>query len=122
VKEFWDKHKANIGLVVLVLYTLSLAVATTDQIFGLGLFPAKLDRMIGESIEKFDSNEEKVRKEGVREIIEYGDFSVPQLIKALDKDSRTRDLAVHSLNKITEQEFKDIGEWKDWYKRHKDQF
>jgi hypothetical protein len=122
VKEFWEKHKANIGLAVLVLYTLSLAVATTDQIFGLGLFPAKLDRMIAESIEKFDSNEEKVRKEGVREIIEYGDFSVPQLIKALDKDSRTRDLAVHSLNKITEQEFKDIGEWKDWYKRHKDQF
>jgi len=80
VKEFWEKHKANIGLVVLVLYTVSLAVATTDQIFGLGLFPAKLDRMIAESIEKFDSDEEKVRKEGVREIIEYGDFSVPQLI------------------------------------------
>ena len=122
MKEFWEKHKANIGLAVLVLYTVSLAVATTDQIFGLGLFPAKLDRMIAESIEKFDSDEEKVRKEGVREIIEYGDFSVPQLIKALDKDSRTRDLAVHSLEKITEQEFKDVREWKDWYKRHKDQF
>lgn len=122
MKEFWDKHKADIGLAILVIYTLSLAVATTDQIFGLGLFPAKLDRMIAESIEKFDSGEEKLRKEGVREIIEYGDFSVPQLIKALDKDSRTRDLAVHSLEKITEQEFKDIGEWKDWYKRHKDQF
>ena len=122
MKEFWEKHKADIGLAVLVIYTLSLAVATADQIFGLGFFPTKLDRMIAESIDKFASDQEKVRKEGVKEIIEYGDFAVPQLVKALDRDSRTRELAVHSLKKITEQELKDNQEWKDWYKRHKDQF
>ena len=122
MKEFWEKHKADIGLAVLVIYTLSLAVATADQIFGLGFFPTKLDRMIAESIDKFASDQEKVRKEGVKEIIEYGDFAVPQLVKALDRDSRTRELAVPSLKKITEQELKDNQEWKDWYKRHKDQF
>ena len=122
MKEFWEQHKADIGLVVLIVYTLILAVMTADQIFGLGFFPTKLDRMIAESIDKFDSEEERVRNDGVREIIEYGDFSVPQLVKALDRDQQVAELAVSCLKKITEQDFKSTGEWKQWYNKHKDQF
>jgi hypothetical protein len=120
VKEFWDKHKADIGLAVLILYTLSLSVATADQLFDLGLFPTKLDRMIAESIRKFNSD--STRDEGMKEIIQYGDFAVPQLIKSLDDGDKVRTSCIAALQKITDQDMKDPAKWKEWYNQHKDGF
>ena len=122
MKEFWEKHKANIGLAVLVVYTVGLGVATADQVFDLGLFPAKLDRMIAESINKFDSAEKTDREAGLHEILQYGDFSVPQLIDALDRSQQTRNLAIQSLKAITGQELEDPKKWKQWYEQHKQDY
>jgi hypothetical protein len=120
VKEFWDKHKADIGLAVLVLYTLSLSVATADQLFNLGLFPTKLDRMIAESIRKFDND--STRDQGMKEITQYGDFAVPQLIKALSDGDKIRTASITALKKITDQDMDDPAQWKEWYRQHQDEF
>jgi len=120
VKEFWDKHKADIGLAVLILYTLCLSVATADQLFNLGLFPTKLDRMVAESIRKFASD--STRDEGMREITQYGDFAVPQLVKALNDGDKIRTASMTALQKITDQNMDDPAKWKEWYRQHKDEF
>lgn len=122
MKEFWDKHKADIGLAALVIYTLILGVATADELFHLGLFPTKLDRMIAASIKKFGSADAKEQEAGKAEITEYGDFAVPQLIKALNQSGPTRELALFCLQKISDQKFTDPEQWKKWYKEHKDEF
>lgn len=122
MKEFWDKHKADIGLAVLIIYTLSLGVATADQIFNLGFFPTKLDRMVSVSIEKFSSKAKNDREKALKEVIEYGDFAVPQLIEALDRDEQTRKLALEALRKINDQNFDSPEKWKEWYKQHKGEF
>ncbi len=122
-KELVVKYKAEIGLVVLVLYGITLGIAAGDEIFDLGLFPTKLDRMIEESIGKFKSPDSGLREEGVKEIKEYGDFAVPQLIEALDDDSEVRELALECLTEVTEQKFgRDVEAWKSWYKEHKKEF
>ncbi|HUT52328.1 MAG TPA: hypothetical protein VM658_02955 [bacterium] len=120
MKEFWDKHKADIGLAVLILYTLCLSVATADQLFNLGLFPTKLDRMVAESIRKFASD--STRDEGMREITQYGDFAVPQLVKALNDGDKIRTASMTALQKITDQNMDDPAKWKEWYRQHKDEF
>jgi hypothetical protein len=88
-----------------------------------GLFPTKLDRMIEESIGKFKSLDPVLQEEGVREIKEYGDFAVPQLIEALDDEGKVRELALECLPEVTEQRFgSDVEAWKNWYKEHKKEF
>ncbi len=123
MKEFWAKHKATIGLGILVLYVVVLGVATADEVFSFGLFPTKLDRMICESIEKMQSPDAVTREEGKQEILEYGDFSVPQLIDALDEPEPLKGLALECLAEVSNQEFgTDTTIWKNWYKDHKDEF
>ena len=122
MKEFWEKYKAELGLAVLIIYTLSLGVATADELFHLGLFPTKLDRMIAQAIEKFESQDPREREQGVKEIIEYGDFAVPQLIKALDEPGQARTLALRCLKKISGLDFEDPEKWKEWYKQHREEF
>lgn len=123
VKEFLGKYKAEIGLAVLVIYTLSLGVATADELFGLGLFPTKLDRMISAAIEKWESPDASAREQGMREIEEYGDFAVPQLTKALDREGTVKEMALQALPKVTGQNFgNDVVAWKKWYKEHKDEY
>lgn len=123
LKEWVINRKSDIGLVVLILYTLTLGVAAADEIFDLGMFPDKLDRMISESIDKFKSLDPAVREAGVNEIKEYGDFAVPQLIKSLDEDGQARELALECLNSITDKNFgSDVDAWKDWYDKHKKEF
>lgn len=116
------KYKAEIGLAVLVIFTVSLGVATMDELFQFGLFPTKLDRLIGEAIDKFESQDPRTRETGVREVIEYGDFAIQQLIKALDKKGQTQDVAVRCLKKITGQRFETPDKWVEWYQQHKDEF
>lgn len=123
IKEQIIKYKAEIGLVVLVVYAITLGIAAADEIFDLGLFPTKLDRMISESIEKFSSEDQSMREQGVMEIEQYGDFAVPQLIEALDKGGQVKDLALKCLPLVTETDFgTDVEAWKKWYKDHKDEF
>jgi len=123
IQEFIGKYKAEIGLVVLALYTLSLGVATADELFGLGLFPTKLDRMITVAIAKWDNPDPGVREEGVKEIEEYGDFAVPQLIEALDGEGVKRELALQLLPKVSGQNFgNDVAAWKNWFREHRDEF
>ena len=123
MKEFLGKYKAEIGLAVLILYTLSLGVATADELFGLGLFPTKLDRMITAAIKKWESPEQSVRDQGTKEIEEYGDFAVPQLVKALDREGTVKELALQELPKVSGQNFgNDPAAWKKWYQEHKREF
>lgn len=122
MKEFWDKHKADIGLAVLVIYTLCLGGATADQLFNLGLFPTKLDRMIGQAIDKLGSQDPEARDQAFTEIVQYGDFAVPQLIKALNQQNPVQEAAIKALKQITDQSMDDPAKWKEWYKQHKNEY
>ena len=121
MKDLWSKYKAEIGLGILIVYTLTLGVATADEIFHLGLFPTKLDKMIATAIEKTNDPDQAVVKQAASEIVEYGDFSVPQLIAALDGGA-PQDLVIQSLKKITGQDFSDPAKWKEWYREHQKEF
>ena len=59
------------------------------------------------------------REAGLEEILEYGDFAVPQLVNALDGKQSTRELAVEALKKITDQNMDDPEKWEQWYEQHK---
>lgn len=122
MKELWDKHKANIGLAILIVYTLSLGVATADEIFGLGLFPTKLEKLIGEAIDNLDGEEAAVRTAAMTELVQYGDFAIPQLMSAVHADGRKGKLAMEALGKITDQKLDTPEEWDNWYDRYKDEF
>ncbi len=122
MKEFWERHKADLGLMVLVLYTLSLGVATADEIFHLGVFPTKLERLISEAIDRFDNPRARVRDQARAQVVQYGDFAVPQLVQALDRGGRTRKEAIKALQKITELGFESPEKWREWYGLHQEQF
>jgi hypothetical protein len=122
MKELWEKHKGTIGLALLIVYTLGLGVAVADEIFHLGLFPPKLDKLIAKAIDDFASPEVKVRDQAFNDIVEYGEFAIPLLIKSLDGDPSVRDASIKALQKITEQKFAEPGQWEEWYAEHKSDF
>jgi len=121
LKEFWNRHKAEIGLAILAVYTLSLGVATADELFHLGLFPTKLDKMIAEAIADFDNSDPRAVQQALRDVREYGDFAVPQLIGALDGKA-PRNLVIQSLKAITSQDFAEPEKWKEWYRNHQEDY
>lgn len=121
MKELWKKYKAEIGLGVLVLYTLSLGVATADEVFHLGLFPTKLDSLIEDAIDRTNSPDPETSRRAANELVEYGDFSVPQLIDALDGQA-PKEVIIQVLKRITGQDFSEPGQWKDWYRQHRAEF
>jgi len=118
VKGKWPQ----IALVILVIYTLSLAVATADEVFHLGIFPTQLEKMISKAINNLKSPDATVKENAKKELELYGDFAVPQLVKALD-DSQIRPDVIDLLKEVSG---KDIGSdpkaWKDWYEKHKHEF
>jgi len=118
IKTKWPQ----IALVVLVLYTLSLAVATADEVFHLGIFPTRLERMISKAIKNLKSPNPEFQDQAKKELELYGDFAIPQLIKALDDQAIKPQL----LELLKEASGKDLGsdpkQWKDWYSRHKNEF
>jgi len=118
VKRIWPK----VALALLVIYTLSLAVATADEIFNLGLFPTKLERMIGKAIKNLKSPDSEVQFQAKKEIELYGDFAIPQLIKALDAP----EIKHQALELLKTVSGKNLGQdpkaWRDWYKKHKHEF
>jgi len=122
VKEFWDKYKATIGLGLLVAYTLALGVATADEVFSLGIFKTKLEKMIAADIDLFDSDIQSEQATAKKEILEYGDFAVPQLVKALDQAGKTQQTALECLKQITGESFEQPDQWKEWFGKHKEEF
>ncbi len=129
MRESWNsivdalvRHKGNIGLVLLIVYTLSLGVATADEIFHLQLFPTKLDKMIQQSIDNLDSEKLQERKRARDKLLQYGEFAVPKLISATARKGRTGEAAMEILRKITEQEFDTSPKWKEWFRKHQEDY
>jgi len=118
IKTKWPQ----IALVVLALYTASLAVATADEVFHLGIFPTRLERMISKAIKNLKSPDAQLQDQARKELELYGDFAIPQLIKVLDDPA----VKAQSLELLKSASGKDLGpdpkEWKDWYNRHKNEF
>jgi hypothetical protein len=121
LKELWDKHKANIGLAVLIIYCLSLGVATADEVFHLGIFKTKIEKMVAACIDDFSAERTRQDK-AVKDLVEYGEFAVPQLVRALDRGGPAQELSIQCLQQITGQTFKEPAQWKDWYRQHESEF
>jgi len=118
IKSKWPQ----IALAILVIYTLSLAVATADEVFHFGLFPTKLERMISQALDNLKSPDAAVKVDAKKELELYGDFAVPQLIKALD-DPQTQPELIDLLKAVSGKDFgNDTNAWKDWYQKHKHEF
>ncbi len=112
----------TIALILLILYTLSLAVATADEVFDLGIFPTKLERMVSKAIKDLKNPDPKIQAQAKKELELYGDFAIPELIKALN-DPEVKDEVLALLKQITGKNLgEDPKEWKKWYKRHKHEF
>jgi len=112
----------NIALVILIIYTLTLAVATADEVFDLGIFPTKLERMVSKAIKDLKNPDLKIQAQAKKELELYGDFAIPELIKALN-DPEVKDEVLALLKQITGKNLgEDPKEWKKWYKRHKHEF
>ena len=122
MKEFFNRRKADIGLAVLVIYTLTLGVATADELFNLGLFPTKLDKMIAAAVKQLESDDPGLRQKALQDLVEYGDFAVPQLIRALDKERAPQDLVIKALEEIQREKKPSPEAWKKWYQENKDRF
>ena len=125
MNERWNKIKEkipNIALVILIIYTLTLAVATADEVFDLGIFPTKLERMVSKAIKDLKNPDSKIQAQAKKELELYGDFAIPELIKALN-DPEVKDEVLALLKQITGKNLgEDPKEWKKWYKRHKHEF
>ncbi len=126
MKELWGKHKDNILMGVLVLYVVSLAVVTVDQVFGPWIFLPEMDRQINTQINNLTGNDATAQNAAFNDIITTkGEFAVKALIKVLDSphDSHVGNLVITALKEITG---KDVGSdpaaWKKWYEENKKDF
>lgn len=127
MKEWWNSHKDDVLLAVLILYVISLAVVTVDTLFGPWLFPPKLDRQIAEQIKKLGSSNPAEQSAAVQDLInDKGDFAVPALIRLIKKPSAPEQAKANAftvLSKITEQNFgNNVQAWSDWFEKNKYQF
>ncbi len=123
MKKWWEKHKDNILMGLLVAYVISLAVVTVDQVFGPWLFLPEMDRRINVQIKKLASQNAEDQKNAFNDLVNTkGDFAVGALIKMLNKTDSTQSRinAINALREITGQ---DLGQnpetWKRWYQEHK---
>ena len=79
---------ANIVLVVFSLYVAALFVLALDQQFDWGLFPPKLTKQLTAQVEQLGDTKLSVqqRQTIADDIINWNEFSVPVLIKAIEKN------------------------------------
>jgi HEAT repeat protein len=79
-------------LAALVLYTVALAVAVTDDVLHLGLFPTEMERQARALIAEFDDPDPGVRSAAVERLFREieGFVAVPELIRALGSPSPPR--------------------------------
>lgn len=134
---FFRRHRAAILAFALILYTVALGVAVSDEVFHLGLFPTALEREARGYIERFDSPEEAQRRATAEELLRRVDgfVAVPELIRALDHRSEpVRALAAECLRKLTNAELPfdpaappaerraAITHWRKWWSENRERF
>ena len=107
-----DAKKGNLlpNLIVagFCIYALILAVLTVDQIFNLGLYPPKLDRMLSSHIQALGNPDLKPEEKQALadELVSYHEFSVPLLLKAVKKgDPQVKPAALRCLQEIAARFF-----------------
>ena len=107
----------------LTVYVGVLGVLTADNVFHLGLFPPKLDRILAADIGKLNSADAKTRQAAQDEIVAYHEFSIPPLIRALDRgDAQQKERCADCLRLIAAKYFlseanygTDAAAWKQWW-------
>jgi len=100
----WTRHRGTILTVVLVLYTLALAIGVADDVFHLGLFPTQLERRARRLVEQLDAPDAATRRAAAGKLASEIDtyIAVPALLRALRSDSQQRrSLAIDTLRRIT---------------------
>ena len=128
-----EKQKSlfgTIAFVVLIVYTIGLTVLAVDQLFGLGLWPPKLDRILMKDINDLgDSSISAEKRDAIaKEIVSYHEFSVPLLIKAIEKNKPgVREPATRCLQEIAKTFFNsditplnsDVPKLRQWWQEQK---
>lgn len=105
------------------VYVGTLGVLTADNIFQLGLFPPKLDRILMADIAKLASQDEKEAKAAQEEIVSYHEFSVPPLLRAMERgDAAHQARCAECLRLIASRYFlsdanygTDSAAWRRWW-------
>ena len=136
-RGFLQRHRARILLAAVVLYTLALGVAVSDDVFHLGLFPTALEREALGHIRQFDSEDAAARKAAADKLIAEVDgfVAIPELIRALgDSSPRVRETAYGCLRRLTKADLAfdpdaapadrraAIAKWRKWWDENKDKF
>ncbi len=134
---FLRRHRTTILTVGLVLYTIALGVAVSDDAFHLGIFPTALEREARGHIRQFDSDDEAARRGAAERLVREVDafVAVPELIRALRSGSpRVRETAIECLRRITKADLAfdpgappgdrraAIATWRRWWRENRDRF
>jgi len=126
MKEWWEKHKDDLLMGILIAYVISLAVVTVDQVFGPWIFLPEMDRRIQAQIKKLESTDVQAQKEAMEDLVQTkGDFAVRQLIKLLKEtdNPQARSNAINALKSITGHDLGDDPQaWSDWFEKHEKEF
>ena len=123
-------RQAKLLLLGLGAYVLVLAVLAADQVFGLGLLPPQLDTHISRNIKSLGDTSlpPEKRRQVMRQIIDYHEFSIPHLINALEKGAPAlRQPATFCLVRIGAEFFNlseerartlgsDATRWRTWWR------
>jgi len=126
MRQWWEKHKDNVLLGLLVAYVISLAIVTVDQVFGPWIFLPEMDKQIKVQIKKLAGNDPEAQVEAFNDLVNTkGDFAVKALIKMLDKydSAHVQGNAINALQTITGQHLGNKPEmWKRWYGKHQREY
>jgi hypothetical protein len=136
-RGFFQRHRARILLAAVVLYTLALGVAVSDDVFHLGLFPTALEREALDHIRQFDTDDAAARRAAADKLIAEVDafVAIPELIQALgDSSPRVRGTAADYLRRLTKADLPfdpdaapaerraAVAAWRQWWRENKDHF
>jgi HEAT repeat protein len=108
----------------LAVYVGALGVLTADNVLHLGLFPPKLDRILAADIAKLGSADEKKRVAAQGAIVAYHEFSIPPLIRAMERgDAQQKERCADCLRQIAKKYFlseakcgTDAAAWSQWWR------
>ena len=133
--SFLRRHSATLLTAGLVVYTVALGVAITDDAFHLGIFPTQLELEARGHIARFDSADEAERRQAADQLIREIDafVAVPELIRVLDsRTMQVRTLAAECLGRITKANLDydpaaspagrraAIARWRQWFQEHRE--
>jgi len=123
----WEHYKAYFVLALLAVWVVAFGIGLADMVFDLGWFPTRLERMLRQDIRKLQDADPNVRSAAEKELIDYNQFSVPVLLRMMQRgDKATRLNCARCLAKIAERYFgqkidfgEDIEKWKKWWRQNK---